>query len=807
MDTLLKDVRFGARMLIRNGGSTSISVLALALGIGLTTMMFSIVWGAVLRGLPVDRPEQLVSIQRTNLGEGQDRMPATLHDYEDWREQQRSFAGLGAFFTGTINVTGTDRPERFDGGFISAGAFDVLGVQPFMGRGFTADDDRPGADGVMLLGYDTWRHRFGADPNIVGRVVRANAQPTTIIGVMPEGFGFPNNEQLWIPLARDAAQVARGEGQWVSVFGRLRAGVTVDEASAEMASIAQRLATAYPETNEGIGTRVLPYIKGFMGDEPVMMLFTMLGAVFMVLLIACANVANLLISRAAARSREVGIRTAMGASGIRVVRQFLTESLILSFAGAGLGLVIAFAGIRLFNNAIAPTDPPFWIDIGLDGGVLLFVLAITALSSVLAGAIPAWQAARANVADVLKDESRGASSFRLGRISRALVVTEIALSAGLLVGAGLMVKSVTKLRTVDFPFATQDVFTARIALPEAQYADAAAQRRFFAALMPQLEQLPGIEGIGLIQSLPALGAPSSRFAIEGVTYADDRDYPDSRTILAGPGVFDALAVEMRRGRSFTAQDDADALPVAIVNEEFVRRFLNGQDPIGRRIRLGTRESTADWRTIIGVVPDMYAGGLNGDADHQAIYTPVAQGGARFMSVAARVRGGDPLALSQDVRDAVLAVDPDLPVYFLQTLQKAINDNNWFYMVFGSLFMVFGGAALFLAAVGLYGVMSTSVRQRTREMGVRMALGARGGDVRRLVMRQGLVQLAIGLVLGLGLAVAVSNLLQMLLFEVDPRDPMIFLGIGVVLTATAVTACLIPALRATRVDPMHALRYD
>jgi putative ABC transport system permease protein len=807
MDAFLKDVRFGARMLARNGGSTGISVLALGLGIGLTAMMFSIVWGAILRGLPVDRPEQLVSIQRTNLAEGEDDLGVTLHDYEDWKAQQRSFSALEAFFTGTINVSGTDRPERYDGGFISARTFDVLGVTPVMGRGFTEDDDRPGADGVMLLSHDTWQNRFGADPSVVGRVVRVNARPATIIGVMPEGFAFPQSEEVWVPLARDAASVARGEGQWVSVFGRLRDGVTIDEASVEMSAIAQRLESAYPETNEGIGTIVQPYVKGFLGDEPVTMLYTMLAAVFMVLLIACANVANLLISRAAARSREVGIRTALGASRIRVIRQFLTESFILSLAGAGLGLIIAIVGIRIFNDAVAPTNPPFWIDIRLDAGVLLFVLAITALSSLLSGGIPAWQAARANVADVLKDESRGASSFRLGRISRALVVTEIALSAGLLVCAGLMIKSVTKLRTVDFPFATEEVLTARIGLPEAQYPDAASQQAFFAELLPRLRQLPGAEDVGLIQALPALGAPGSRFAVEGAVYPDDRDYPTSSTILGSPGIFDALGVEMRAGRAFTEQDADGAQPVAIVNDEFVRRFFPGDDPIGRRIRLGTRESSEDWRTIVGVVPDLYAGGLGGDDDQQAIYIPVAQGGVRFMSVAARARGGDPLVLGQALREAVLAVDADLPIYWVETLQKAIDDDNWFYMVFGSLFMVFGGVALFLAAVGLYGVMSTSVRQRTREMGVRMALGARAGDVRGLVMRQGVIQLAIGLVLGLTLALLLSSQLQMLLFELDPRDPVIFVGISLMLSATALTACLIPAIRATRVDPMQALRYD
>jgi predicted permease len=807
METLLNDVRFGARMLIRNPGSAIISVLALALGIGLTTMMFSIVWGAMLRGLPVDRPEQLVSVTRTNLSEGDDDIGVTIHDYEDWRAEQRSFAGMAAFFTGTINVSGTDRPERYDGGFIDPLTFDVLGVQPLLGRGFTADDGRAGADGVMLLAYDTWQNRFGADPGIIGQVVRANARPTTIIGVMPEGFGFPNSEQVWIPLAVDVAAVPRGEGQNVAVFGRLRDGVSIDEAAAEMAAIGRRLETAYPEINEGIGTRVDPYIDGFFGDEAVTMLYAMLGAVFMVLLIACANVANLLISHAAARSREVGIRTALGASSVRIVRQFLTESFILSLTGAAIGLVIAVVGIRVFNDAIAPTDPPYWIDIRLDSGVLLFVLAITAVSSFLAGAIPSWQAARANAADVLKDESRGASSFRLGRISRALVVVEIALSAGLLVGAGLMIKSVTKLRTVDLAFATEDVFTARIGLPVAQYADAESQRRFFDELTPRLRELPGIHGVGLIQSLPALGAPQSRFAIEGATYPDDRDYPTSNNVLAGPGAFAAFAVDIRQGRQFTEQDRAGSLPVAIVNEEFVRRFFAGEDAIGRRIRIGGRESTEEWRTIVGVVPDMRVGGLNDEETPQAIYTPIAQGTARFMSVAARVRTGDPMLLAQGVRDAVFAVDADLPIYFTNTLHKAISDDNWFYMIFGTLFMVFGGAALFLAAVGLYGVMSTSVRQRTREMGVRMALGAQVGDVRGLVMRQGLVQLGIGLVLGLLLALGLSNLLQMLLFEVNPRDPAIFLAIGAVLTTTALVACLIPAVRATRVDPMDALRWD
>jgi putative ABC transport system permease protein len=807
METLLKDVRFGARMLIRNPASTGISIMALALGIGLTTMMFSIVHGAVLRGLPFERPEQILSILRTNLAEGTEQMGVSIHDFEDWRAQQTSFTDIGGFYTGTINVSGIDRPERFDGGFVTTNTFSILGVQPVIGRNFTEEDGAPGAPGVMLLSYETWQNRFAGDLDIMGQVVRANARPTTIIGVMPEGFKFPNSEQLWIPLPLHAADNPRNQGMWLTVFGRLSDGVTMERAAVEMDGIAARLEAQYPDTNKGIRTVVQPYVRAFLGKEPIAMLFTMLGAVFMVLLIACANVANLLISRAAMRSREVGIRSAMGASKLRVVRQFLTESLILSLAGAVVGLLVAWIGIRLFDRAIAPTDPPFWIVIRLDGQVLLFVAAITALASVVAGAIPAWQAARANVNDVLKDESRGSSSFRLGRISRALVVVEIALSAGLLVGAGLMIKSVTQVRTVNFPFASRDVFTARIGLPDAQYGDAESQRLFFEQLTPRLRELPGVESVGLIQALPAVGGPGSRFAIEGATYQEDRDYPSTRSILMAPGALEALNVSVLQGRGITDQDRAGTQPVAVVNETFVRRFFSDGDAIGRRIRLGGRDSEEEWRTIVGVVPDMYVAGLDSQNEQQAVYTPLAQGGARFMSVVARVRGGDPLLATQPVRDAVLAVDADLPIYFVQTLQKAIDDNHWFYMIFGSLFMVFGAAALFLAAVGLYGVMSTSVSQRTREMGVRMALGAKSGDVLRLVMRQGLVQLAIGLTLGLALALGVSNLLQMLLFEVNPRDPVTFIAIGAVLSMTAAAACFVPAARATRVHPMQALRYD
>lgn len=807
MDTLLKDLRFGVRMLVKNPASSIIAALTLALGIGLTVMMFSLVYGAVHRGLPLDRPEQVVALFRTNPSENIDRMGVPLHDYLDWREQQRSFTDLAAYYTGTINVTAGEQPERYNGGFVTPNMFSLLGVQPVMGRNFVPEDDLPGANRVMLLSYRTWQTRFGGDPGIVDRVVRVNARPTTIIGVMPDGFHFPNTEELWIPLGMDPGVLQRGQGIFLTVLGRIRDGGSIDQAMVEMAGITQRLESAYPETNRGVGAIVLPYTRAFLGDEPVAMLYTMLGAVFLVLLIACANVANLLISRAAARSREVGIRGALGASRVRIVRQFLTESFALSVAGAAVGVVLALIGLRIFDNAIAPTNPPYWIDISLDTIPLLFVLGVTLLASVVSGAIPAWQAARASASEVLKDESRGSSSFRLGRISRALVVAEIALSAGLLVGAGLMIKSVTRVRNVDFPFETATLFTARIGLPEAQYGDAASQRLFFDQLLPRLREAPAMDRVGLIQALPGVPTASTRFAIEGTTYQEERDFPNARSILIAPGTFDALGASIRQGRDVAEQDREGSLPVVVVNEQFVRAFFDGQDAIGRRIRLGGRTSEEEWRTIVGVVEDTYAGGVDPDNFQQAIYVPLAQGSARFMSVVARPRAGEALTLSQPVREAVLGVDADLPIYFVQTLKKAIDDSNWFYMVFGTLFMVFGGAALFLASVGLYGVMASSVSQRTREMGVRMALGAEARDVLALVMRQGLFQLAVGLTLGLLFALGLSNLLQMLLFDVNPRDPVVFASIGAVLAATAAVACFLPAARATRVDPMHALRYD
>ena len=805
MHSLRQDLRFGARSLAKSPGLALVAVIALSLGIGLTTLMFSIIYGGLMKGLPFADSHELVHLERNNPSRDIESMEVSIHDLEDWRARQRSFDGLAGFYTGTVNVAGTERPERFDGAFISANAFSLIGASALMGRTFRDGEDRPGAEPVIILGYTAWKNRFGGDPDIVNSAIRVNGRPTTIIGVMPEGFAFPLLQEVWVPLQLDAAALPRGEGMSLEVFGRLRDGVTMDAAQVELSAIAKAIADEHPRTNEGVGANIQPFTHEYIGEEPRGMLYTMLGAVFFVLLIACANVANLLLSRAAARTREVGIRTALGASRRRVIMQFIAEAVVLAGVGALLGIGLAYVGIGWFNRALAVTDTPFWIDVALHPPVLFFAIGVTMLAAIISGILPAVQASRLDVSEILKDESRGSSGMRIGKLTRSLVVAEIALSCGLLVGAGLMIKSVTKLRTVDFGFDGNRVFTARVGLPEPEYPDTLKQIRFWEQLEERVAAIPGVEAVSITQSLPALGTQTLNFMIEGATYTEDRDYPYALQVIASPGYFETFEIPVRRGRVLLPQDRQGTMQVAVVNESFVAKHFANQDPIGRRIRFGTSQSTAPWTTIVGVVPDRHAQFIDDD-ETEAIYVPIQQHWARFMYVAATARSNAP-ALAMPIRDAVVSLDPDLPIYWPRTHTQAVAEETWFYRVFGTLFMVFGAVALFLAAIGLYAVMAFSVGQRTREVGVRMALGAQRSDVIGLVLRQGVVQMAIGMTVGLAFAAGVSQLLQVILFKVEPRDPVIFAGVFLVLGGAAALACLLPARRATKIDPIIALRSD
>jgi len=809
MTGLFGEVRYAARMLLKHPTVSGLAVVALGLGIGLTAVMFSIVYGALLRGLPFENGDRILMVTQVDPEGDQGFMSVSPHDYVDWAEQQTSFDDLAAYYEGTVNVRWGEEPERFDGAFVSANLFRALGVQPQLGRSFRDEEAVYGAPATVVLSHRLWMDRFSGDPGVLGEVVGVNGESAEVIGVMPEDFRFPTTQEIWVPLRQDVVGTARDEGVFLNVLGPLREDVTRDAAMVELSGIMSRLVAAYPDTNdERMGPVVRPFTEQFVGPEGKTMLFSMLATVSLVLLIACANVANLLLARAAGRTREVGIRTAIGASRSRVIGQMVLETLAIAAVAAVLGTVVAWIGVAAFQRAIAPTNPPFFMVFGVDGPILAFIAAGAAFSAVVAGGIPALKASGMDVSSVLKDESRGSSSLKIGRLSRVLVVGEIAMSLGLLVAAGLMTKSITRLNNYDYGFETESVFTARLGLFESEFPDTAARHAFYRDLQARLDEVPDARSVALSNALPGLNSGGSVVGIEGMSYTDDRDHPFVWSAVAGPGYFETLGVELLRGRDFDAQDVTGALPVAIVNQSFVDRHYPGENGLGRRFREGDSSSTEPWRTIVGVVPDLNMQGMQntGAPTYAGFYLPVEQADARFMSILAR-GPAQPMALTQAVRDAVTSVHDGTPLYFVDTLQARIDQETWIFSIFGTLFMVFGGVALFLAAVGLYGVMAFTVTRRTPEVGIRLALGASRGQVLAMVLRQGMGQVGLGLVFGAGLAFLVSRGIATILFDVSPNDPMVFGGIALVLAVTGLIASLIPATRATKADPAHALRYD
>ena len=806
MGTFIADLKYGIRMLFKHPGLAAISIVALALGLGLTTTMWSITYGGILRGLPFEDAEQIIHLERARPSHDIESMGVPIHDYEVWRTSQQSFEDLSAWYEGTVNVSGLEGlPERFEGGFMSPSTFRLLRVAPILGRTFTEEEGRMGGPNVVILGWDVWQNRMGGDSAVIGKTIRTNGLTSEIIGVMPRGFLFPTNTRMWLPLRQDAS-TPWGQGTWLEVMGRLKDGVSMEQALLEMNTIASRIAQDHKEENEGVTAILQPFTEEYVGKEPIMMLWTMMIAVFGVLLLACSNVANLLLARAAERTKEVAIRTALGASRWRVVSQLLTESLVLALTGAIIGMGIAWVGVRLFNNAIADTEPPFWIRIALDGPVLAFVAAVTIIAALVSGVVPALQATRSNVYEVLKDESRGSSSLRLGRFSRGLVIAELALSGGLLVAAGFMIQSVIQLSRFDYGVPVANVFTSRVGLFETTYPDTASRARFWTDLERRLTELPNQQGTALMTTLPGLEGWWQRFAVEGTTYEEDRNMPETRQAAVSPGFFPLFGVTATEGRLITTGDVAGSLPVAVVTRGFVDKHYAGQSPVGRRIKIGAVDSEAPWLTIVGVVPEVYYDGTSDEPLGAVVFTAVAQADYRFLSLAVKT-GNDPMALARPVQDAINAIDPDQPQYFARSLQEAIRMNGWFYSTFGALFMVFGAAALFLATIGVYGVMSFAVSRRTPEIGVRMALGAAGRDVLNMFLKQGVVQVTVGLSLGLVLAFFLAKGLTIVLFHVDTRNPVMYAGVAAALAITGLVATLIPARRAMKVDPMIALRYD
>jgi predicted permease len=796
-------------MLVKYPMLSVIAILTLGLGIGLSTTVFCIINGGLFKGLPFPNADRIVAVVGTNPSQNQPQQPISVQDLVIWKARQTSFEKFGEYWFAPMNLsTEEGRPERFSGGLLTVAAFEALGVQPILGRGFQEGDDRVGAEPVALLGHDLWRDRFGSSPDIIGQTIRASGVQRTVIGVMPEKFAFPIREALWAPLVIEPNAKKRGEEPFYQVIALLKADVDIWAAKVQATTIAAQLEKDFPETNRGRSADVVPYARTLLGPEIYALLYTMLGAGIGVLLIACVNVSNLLVARASLRRREVAVRMALGAGRYRVVRQHLTEVLVLATAGGAIGAALSVFGVRWFVQALSVNPPPFWIRFDLDYRVMLFVTGVIVLASVFAGTLPALHAARVSAGSALKDDSRAATSARLGRFSSGLVVAELAVSCGLLIAAGLMIKSVVRLKTVQMPFAVENILTARVDLPRTDYPDIASSIRFFEQLLPRVQAVPGVEAATLSDGLPAAGNGTIPVQIEGKAYSQASDYPLAREGIVTTGYFDTFQTKILNGREFTTADTAASLPVAVINQSFARVHFPGIDPIGHQMRRIRPKANEPWLTVVGVVPDLIMEGIgSNNASPVGYYIPIPQSDvANGVRIALRTRG-DAATLTPLVRSAVASLDPNLAIYEVSTLHRVIERQTWFYTVFGTFFMIFGFCALFLAAAGLYGVMSFAVTQRTREMGVRSALGAQGTQLIVLVMRKSVVQLGVGLVLGLGLALLASDKLQPVLYHVNPRDAVVFSAVVVTLAVAALLASFLPARRVTRIDPVVALAVE
>ncbi len=796
-------------MLIRHPTLSIISILTFGLGIGITTMVFSVVNGALFKGLPFEESNRIVALGNANPARNMRSQSLSIQDYAVWQERQTVFEAMGAWTDANVNLawTGT-QPERFSAGLMTSGVFDTLRVKPLLGRTFLASDNWPGAETVIIIGSDLWRERFAGSQNVLGTTVRADGITRTIVGVMPDGFAFPNRQRVWIPLEINPLATERGKGPSHQVVARLKKGVTIEQAVAHAAAISSQLEQEYPKTNQGVVTTVRPFVENMLGTRVYRIVYTMLAAGIGVLLIACVNVANLLLARASLRSKEIAVRMAVGASRGRIIAQFMTEVLMLAVAGGILGFGLSSAGMKWFLSAITIDPPPFFITFGLDYRVLAFITAITLAATLFAGLVPSFQITGKHLNGVLKDDSRASTGLRIGRFSSGLIVGEVAISCGLLIAAGFMIKSVIQLKTIEMPFAIEGILTAQVELPQLQYPDADGRIRFYEQLLTRLEAIPGVEAATLSDGLPAAGNGRTLFQVEGNAYTRDSDYSNACKGTVAPGYFGTFRTKVLRGREFTDLDRQGSLPVAIVNESFARAYFPRTDPLGRKIRRGKMDANSPWLTIVGLVPDLLMEGMGTNNQNGAgFYIPIAQSNVSSnINMALRVRG-DPGLVTADVRTVVAALDTDLPIYDVRSMDGVIARATWFYHIFGTFFMAFGCAALLLAVAGLYGVMSFAVTQRTREMGVRMAIGAHGNQLVGLIMRRSLILLSIGLFLGLGIGIAISSPLGSLMYRGNPRDPSVIAAVTLTLAIAGLLANFIPALRVTKIDPVVALSAE
>jgi predicted permease len=833
LDSFRQDVRVGLRVLFKDKILCFLAVFVLALGIGGAATQFTVVNAVVLRGLSFPHPEQLVTIglidpkatdQNNNFGFG---VIPTAQDYEDLKAAQKSCSLMAGYLSGsTINVTYKNNPQRYNGGYVTEDFFKIVGVSPVLGRDFTAADNKPGADKVVILANEIWKRDFNGDPDIVGQAVRVNGKPGTIIGVMPPNFKFPNFEELWTPLYNQFPPIPRGQlviganNAAPAVMGRLKPGVTMDQANAEFITLARQLAREYPKTNQNFtsGT-VQPLANSLIGLQFRQTVWAMLAAVILVLLIACVNVMNMQFGRAALRAKELAIRGALGATRWRLVRQMLTESLVVAVFGAVAGVLLAYWSVDLLTRAMDALPDgfglPYWVRFTIDARVLAFIVGITLVATIASGLVPALVSAHSNAAGMMKEGGRGNSSRLVNVITRLLVIAQIALTAALLIAATLEIRSIRNQLQLNYGYDENAIYSARIALMEGAYTED-GRRDFFKRAVRELRANPQFQSVALTDRFRMTFAGRGQYEVDGKKYLTDRDRPGGNFESVSDNYFSTLGLKILEGRDFTIDDADTKQPVAIVNASFARKHWGNQSALGHQVRIFNPGEPQPWRTIIAVVPDtLMQGPFDQQTDMAGFYMPLlgASPVTQFCTIVVRPSAGQQAdQLGPALKKAVGQLDSDAPIYFPGTPARLHDESLSGNRIVVSLFAIFGAVAFVLSAVGLYGVMSFSVSQRTQEFGIRMALGADARRIFRMVMTQGAWQLVIGLVLGasaaaLLLGVLVAAALRNILFKVNVLDPSIYLAVGGLLTVVAAISCFVPARRATRVDPVTALRYE
>jgi predicted permease len=834
IETFLRDLRIGLRVLVKEKSFCAIAVFVLSLGICGVTTMYSVVNGVMLRGFSFPNAERLMAVNfidpsRTNFFGVNGRILSM--DFEELLGDQRSFELLAAFINGsTVNVTINGSPQRYTGAYTTEHFLRILGVAPMLGRDFTAADNRPGAEQVAIISHRIWQRDFGGSPGIVGTTLRINGTPATVIGVMGPGFNFPVQEDLWIPLYTEFPVRPRNDPAALAaaVIGLLRPDVSIDQATAEFTGFARRFAAAYPETNKPFNTGfVQPLIDNFTPRPLRGTLWTMLGFCVGVLLIACMNVMNMQFARATLRARELAVRSSLGATRIRLVRQMLTESLLVAAIGTALGIGLAYLAIDLLSTSVRNLDnpPPAYISFDLDGPVLVFTIAAMCLAAVASGLLPAWMSSRANAAEVLRDSGRGHTGRAINFVTRGLVVFQIVVTCVLLIGSLLQLQSILNQQSIDYGYDTGGMMSARMGLMDGDYPTPESRRSFYERLVRELDGSAAFRSSALTSRFRMVFAGVAPIEIEGRAYKEERDRPNANFEQVTGGFFDVTGQKRLEGRTFTDEDLDSRQPVAVVNAAFAAKHFGNQSAIGRRFRtVGGNEQVGPWRTIVGVVTTIRMMGPfnNPNVDESGFYVPFFANvfgpaaaepfASQFATVVVTPRGGERAeALAAPLRRLVARVDPNLPLYFVDTPKKQLDGFVAQNRIIATMFSIFGGVAVVLSAVGIYGVVSFSVSQRTQEFGVRMALGAGNRRILGMVLRQATVQIALGLVLGIGLALPLALLggqgVRNALFGVSPTDPLTYVAVGALIATVSLAATIFPARRAIRVDPMIALRAE